>query len=555
MSASTVPGSLLSDRYHVVGSAGKSPFGQSFLAKDLDRANELWLLHEFCPPQADPAIQEGLRQSFNQEASRLFELQHPQLPQVRPLMLTNDKFYLPRQYVPGQNYAELLAEGLKEGLVFSESEVLLLLFQILPVLDYLHQSGVVHSNLSPTTLIRRQTDQLPVPINLGLLKWLVVRWQLHSVPPQTPVWQWGYAPPEQYRADQLSPSCDLFALAMTAITLLTGQTPQELFDRNKQRFYWKPLVNLHPQFVAVLEQMLHPQPSHRLGSVAQVIQGLEPLWSEQFYRPAAAQAAATAPPVGVQRQEAGLLSADAGLNPAGVRLPPRSDRRLPLSQRDPLASSVLAIALTLLVAVLGWRMLAHVPKGGLPIPNLDPAAQQPSPAAEAASEPATEAPSSNPAPASPVSPEVLRQRQKQLGLDFQFFTGLVDEQFYAKYPQLSARTLASEADQGQYQAEWNAIANQLMTQLETLTPETRSKLGSYRRVNYDQWLSELGEAGAPNSPVLDGLADSRFYQLFPDLKGKPINPRTFGQIWYALAEEQLAAAKAQKAAGNSSAGL
>jgi serine/threonine-protein kinase len=110
--------------------------------------------------------------------------------------------------------------------------------------------------------------------------------------------------------------------------------------------------------------------------------------------------------------------------------------------------------------------------------------------------------------------------------------------------------LGSNAEQEQFRAEWNQLASGMLDKLETLSASSRQKLGSYRRANYDQWLAELGETGLASSPTLDPLADEKFFQLFPELKGKTLNPRTFGQIWYAIAEDQLGAARAKKATPN-----
>jgi hypothetical protein len=41
------------------------------------------------------------------------------------------------------------------------------------------------------------------------------------------------------------------------------------------------------------------------------------------------------------------------------------------------------------------------------------------------------------------------------------------------------------------------------------------------------------------------LANNRFSQLFPDQKGKTLDPKTFGQVWYAIAEEELKQLKPQ----------
>ncbi len=40
----------------------------------------------------------------------------------------------------------------------------------------------------------------------------------------------GFAPPEQMAGGQIFPSTDLYALAVTTLTLLTGQEATKLFD-------------------------------------------------------------------------------------------------------------------------------------------------------------------------------------------------------------------------------------------------------------------------------------------------------------------------------------
>jgi serine/threonine-protein kinase len=141
----------------------------------------------------------------------------------------------------------------------------------------------------------------------------------------------------------------------------------------------------------------------------------------------------------------------------------------------------------------------------------------------------------------PEFPANLQARQQQLEIDPHFLGQLVDEVLARSSAPGSAVNQTQATDRG-------AIARSLMDNLQALSPAARRKLGTYRRADYDQWLVQLGETGTA-SQILDRLADDRMAELFPDLKGKDLNPRTFGQVWYALAEAQLSVALAQKAAG------
>ncbi|PLZ79799.1 hypothetical protein CBP16_15515, partial [Fischerella thermalis WC217] len=61
----------------------------------------------------------------------------------------------------GQTYRSLLNERLQKGLRFTESEVIQLLLQILPVLEYIHSLGVIHRDISPDNLMLRKPPQTP----------------------------------------------------------------------------------------------------------------------------------------------------------------------------------------------------------------------------------------------------------------------------------------------------------------------------------------------------------------------------------------------------------
>ncbi|MCL6433463.1 MAG: hypothetical protein K6T90_04475 [Leptolyngbyaceae cyanobacterium HOT.MB2.61] len=185
-----------------------------------------------------------------------------------------------------------------------------------------------------------------------------------------------------------------------------------------------------------------------------------------------------------------------------------------------------------LIAVLASHYLIR------PAPELPPAVSPGS--IQASPPPAIQVPDSEstPAPETAQSEKEAEQRDRlaHLGVSYQFFQDLLNDRgvIHVFYPVESNSAQQSDA-----------IAQKLYDILAQLSPETRSKLGTYNRNNYDRWLQELGERG-PSSPRLDSLTNAWFFQLFPELKGRELNPRTFGQIWFAIAEERLAVARAQQ---------
>jgi hypothetical protein len=77
----------------------------------------------------------------------------------------------------------------------------------------------------------------------------------------------------------------------------------------------------------------------------------------------------------------------------------------------------------------------------------------------------------------------------------------------------------------------NAIVN-------GLSEESRREVGTYYRRNYDRWLATLA-ARQISQPTVDILADTAFYLRVPTLRGQTLNPRSFGQLWYAIARDQI----------------
>ena len=93
-------------------------------------------------------------------------------------------------------------------------------------------------------------------IDFGVVKEVVTRIQLPETATQaTTVGKLGYAPSEQMQTGRAYPSSDLYALAVTAVVLLTGKEPQEMFDDVNLSWYWQRFApGVTPGFTQVLER-------------------------------------------------------------------------------------------------------------------------------------------------------------------------------------------------------------------------------------------------------------------------------------------------------------
>lgn len=274
-------GTCLQNRYQLIRILGQGGFGRTYLATDQGRFNERCAIKEWIPPLSSQADFDKSRELFQREATILHQVRHPQIPQFQAFFEQDQRLFLVQDYVDGETYHALLDEKLAQGRTFEESEVLQLLIQLLPVLDYLHDQKIIHRDISPDNIILRSQDHRPVLIDFGVVKEVVT--QLQATGTQiaaTTVGKLGYAPSEQMQTGRAYPNSDLYALAVTAIVLLTGREPQDLFDDQSMTWEWHAYTTVRPSFAHVLNRMLSFRPNDRYRSAAEVADALQTVAAE-----------------------------------------------------------------------------------------------------------------------------------------------------------------------------------------------------------------------------------------------------------------------------------
>jgi serine/threonine-protein kinase len=269
-------GFVLKGRYAVRATIGQGGMGRTYLAQDLERFNETCVLKEFIPPQDSQEVTEKAKELFRREASVLYQIRHPQVPEFRATFESEGRLLLVQDYVEGKNYRNLLLDRLKVGQTFSENEIFALMQQLLPVLSYLHGHNIIHRDISPENLMLRSQDNLPVLIDFGVVQETTAKLNSQmGIPASTVAGKAGYAPPEQLQSGNAYANSDLYALAVTSIVLLTGREPSELFDSINLAWNWQQFANVNPAFARVINQMLSYKPTNRYRSADEVTQALQ----------------------------------------------------------------------------------------------------------------------------------------------------------------------------------------------------------------------------------------------------------------------------------------
>ena len=265
------PGTVLHNRYRLTKTLGEGGFGRTYLAQDQDRFEELCVLKEYNPNVKGTYALNKSKELFKREAEMLYKIEHNQIPKFRATFEEKKRLFLVQDFVEGKSYRSLLNDRLQQNQTFTQKEIVEFLGQMLPVLAYIHEGikekTIIHRDISPDNIIRRDRDNLPVLIDFGAVKEIREATQIQDEVQGTTVGKLGYSPPEQLQTGKVDASSDLYALAATAVTLLTGRKPQDLLDQSTMIWQWKPLVpTLNLRFGQLLDRMLSYRAENRYQS-------------------------------------------------------------------------------------------------------------------------------------------------------------------------------------------------------------------------------------------------------------------------------------------------
>ena len=162
---------------------------------------------------------------------------------------------------------ESLAARRKSGHRFSVPEIERLLRDASNALAYLHGRAppVVHRDLKPANVIQRPDGSFAF-VDFG-----AVRDRLKPAGGSTVVGTFGYMAPEQFQG-RASPASDVYGIGATALSLLTGEEPEDLPHRGLGIDVARAVPSSTPRaLVRTLEAMLEPDPERRASTIAEAI--------------------------------------------------------------------------------------------------------------------------------------------------------------------------------------------------------------------------------------------------------------------------------------------
>jgi serine/threonine protein kinase len=247
----------LDGRYEVLECLGRGSYAEVYLARDLAAAKGgspqtvvIKALNIFLQGSIDLELERTLIENFRNEAIALDRVRHPnvinRLGHGTAIDLNGQTFhYLVLEYLPGGTMADLCRHN-----ALPIDRALFYLEQVSRGLQHAHDSGVIHRDIKPQNLLFTADRQIVKIADFGVAKLEAseggitrVGTDVYAAPEHHPLLQTGPLDPGYGDSSSrvLTPAADVYSLAKTAYTMLTGEAPR--------RFSQKPIGDL-PESVA-----------------------------------------------------------------------------------------------------------------------------------------------------------------------------------------------------------------------------------------------------------------------------------------------------------------
>lgn len=237
------PGMCLRDRYVLGRVLGEGSFGISYIAWDC-LLDTVVAIKEYFPAslvsrhiseededtnvyiyekRESQKYQESLKKYLGEAKSLSAYYDLDGIVSVRDFFYANNTAYIVMGYVDGISVKEYVE---KNGPIEGE-KFLRMLEPVIQCLAKVHQTGVLHRDISPDNMLLTRDEKL-VLIDFGAAR----KENINMTRSMTVVFKRGFSPEEQYRTrGQQGAWTDVYALCATAYYALTGKAPDESIQR------------------------------------------------------------------------------------------------------------------------------------------------------------------------------------------------------------------------------------------------------------------------------------------------------------------------------------
>lgn len=263
------PGTILADRYRIIGLLGRGGMGEVYRADDLKLGQPVAL--KFLPPKlAEDSVR---RERFFAEVRITRQLSHPNICRVYDISEVNGKHFLSMEYIDGEDLASLM----KRIGHLSNEKTLDIARQLVAGLSVAHERGVLHRDLKPANIMLDGHGRVRIT-DFGLAIAVGDESQAEEIA-GTP----AYMAPEQLAGKGATVRSDIYSLGLILYEIYTGKKAfmaKTLVELREQKETHTPRApseireGIDPVVERVIQRCMEKDPNSRPTSVAQLAQAL-----------------------------------------------------------------------------------------------------------------------------------------------------------------------------------------------------------------------------------------------------------------------------------------
>lgn len=241
-SKALAPGTVLNNKILIGNILGKGGYGITYIGYDMLLEYRV-AVKEFFPDEMVDRAEDGLNvlvldevndeeyqketTAYLREARVLAEFsKFPGIVAIKDLFYQNNTGYLIMEYLENGNLRKYIDN---HGGWLGVDESLKLMEPVISILGKLHQSGLIHRDISPDNIMMDEDGSVKL-IDFGGSKKLGLNNQ------QVFLGKWGFAPLEQMlsKLSEQGPWTDIYGICATLYCMMTGDVPPASYERNEK---------------------------------------------------------------------------------------------------------------------------------------------------------------------------------------------------------------------------------------------------------------------------------------------------------------------------------
>ena len=264
-----IPGTVLAERYRVIGQLGKGGMGEVYRADDLKLGQPVAL--KFLPERLSKDA--AMLERFHREVRTARKVSHPNVCRVFDIGEVEGQQFLSMEYIDGEDLSSLLRRIGR----LPEDKATEIARQLCAGLAAAHEEGVLHRDLKPANIMIDGRGRARIT-DFGLAG-LSDEFRGNEIRSGTP----AYMSPEQLAGKEVSIKSDIYSLGLLLYEVFTGKRafPADTLDEIiRQRESSTPasisslIKDVDPLVERVIGRCLEKEPEKRPGSALQVAAAL-----------------------------------------------------------------------------------------------------------------------------------------------------------------------------------------------------------------------------------------------------------------------------------------